>query len=175
MIEILEDRFVKTQHLSPTQTSPTQHLSPTLSCQEREQATSIQIFQQDILKFIPEFKNYSVIANIPYYITSPILHHFLYDIENIPEKMVILMQKDVGDKILARTSSHKTSPSAPLLTGEGSKRKSKSSVLSLMIAKKCYAEEKLCVPKECFVPAPKIESSVLLFELHKHYRDIDDE
>jgi len=47
------------------------------------------------LKFKPEFDEYFVIANIPYYITSPILRHFLYDIKNIPEKMLILMQKDV--------------------------------------------------------------------------------
>ncbi|MDP2395803.1 MAG: rRNA adenine N-6-methyltransferase family protein [bacterium] len=38
---------------------------------------------------------YSVIANIPYYITSPILRHFLYDVKTKPENMVILMQKDV--------------------------------------------------------------------------------
>jgi len=54
----------------------------------------------DVLKFFPEEKNYSIIANIPYYITSPILRHFLYDTKNIPEKMVILMQKDVWEKIL---------------------------------------------------------------------------
>ncbi|MBT3728843.1 hypothetical protein HOF65_00460 [bacterium] len=47
------------------------------------------------MKYEPEFKSYSLIANIPYYITSPILRHFLYDIENKPESMVILMQKDV--------------------------------------------------------------------------------
>jgi len=39
--------------------------------------------------------SYSVIANIPYYITSPILRHFLYEVENKPKDMVILMQKDV--------------------------------------------------------------------------------
>lgn len=70
----------------------------------------------DVLKYEPEFKKYSVIANIPYYITSPILRHFLYDIEKIPEKMLILMQKDVWDKILW-------------------KGKNKSSVLSLFIEK----------------------------------------
>jgi 16S rRNA (adenine1518-N6/adenine1519-N6)-dimethyltransferase len=65
----------------------------------------------DILKYVPVPPpvtnitqetpyNYSVIANIPYYITSPILRHFLYDVNTKPESMVILMQKDVGDKIL---------------------------------------------------------------------------
>ncbi|MDR3150917.1 MAG: hypothetical protein LBU14_04990 [Candidatus Peribacteria bacterium] len=59
----------------------------------------------DVLKFFPDFKTkkftkYIIIANIPYYITSPILRHFLYDAKNKPEQMVILIQKDVGDRIL---------------------------------------------------------------------------
>lgn len=115
-----------------------------------------QIHNLDVLKFTPEFSEYSVIANIPYYITSPILRHFLYDLEISPESMIILMQKDVGDKILG-------------------KWKNKSSVLSLMIEKKCQVSEKIFVAKENFIPAPKIESSVLLFETHEVYRDIDDE
>jgi 16S rRNA (adenine1518-N6/adenine1519-N6)-dimethyltransferase len=69
----------------------------------------------DVLKFQVPFKKYDVIANIPYYITSPILRHFLYDLENSPENMIILMQKDVADKIIDEK---------------------KSSVLSLMLAKK---------------------------------------
>jgi 16S rRNA (adenine1518-N6/adenine1519-N6)-dimethyltransferase len=52
------------------------------------------------LKYLPNISDYTVIANIPYYITSPILRHFLYDIKNKPEEMLILMQKDVADKIL---------------------------------------------------------------------------
>lgn len=65
-------------------------------------AKNIAIHHIDVLKFEPKYEKYSVIANIPYYITSPILFHFLYA-ENfqIPEEMVILMQKEVGEKILA--------------------------------------------------------------------------
>lgn len=117
----------------------------------------------DILKYEPNFSekkegsiNYSVIANIPYYITSPILRHFLYDIENKPEKMLILMQKDVWDKILWG-------------------KKNKSSVISLFVNKKCRVEERLFVWKENFKPMPKVESSVLSFESHKLYNEIDDD
>ena len=99
---------------------------------------------------------YSVIANIPYYITSPILRHFLYWVENKPEKMVILMQKEVGDKILWNS-------------------KDKSSVLSLFIEKKSNVTRILNVPKEDFVPVPKIDSSVLLFEYDDKYKEVDDD
>lgn len=114
-----------------------------------------QIHNTDILEFSPNFRKYSVIANIPYYITSPILRHFMYQLEHMPEQMCILMQKDVGDKILG-------------------KWKNKSSVLSLMVEKKYYATEKIFVPKESFIPQPKIESSVLFFEKHNHFSDVDD-
>jgi 16S rRNA A1518/A1519 N6-dimethyltransferase RsmA/KsgA/DIM1 with predicted DNA glycosylase/AP lyase activity len=44
---------------------------------------------------MPAYENYSVIANIPYYITSPILFRFLYELSNTPKEMVIMMQKEV--------------------------------------------------------------------------------
>ena len=66
---------------------------------------------------MPEIENYSVIANIPYYITSPILRHFLYNVKYHPENMVILMQQEVAEKIMLNF-------------------KNKSSVLSLFIEKK---------------------------------------
>ncbi len=61
----------------------------------------LTIHHQDVLQFVPTFDEYSVIANIPYYITSPILFHFLYtSIFTPPESMVIMMQEEVGEKIL---------------------------------------------------------------------------
>lgn len=118
--------------------------------------TKLEIQHIDVLKYIPSFENYDVIANIPYYITSPILRHFLYETPTKPRFMIILMQDDVGEKILW-------------------KWKNKSSVLSLFIEKKCYVSEVIKVPKECFVPAPKIESSVLMFESHEKYNELEDE
>jgi len=60
----------------------------------------LRILHQDVLSFFPEEKDYFLIANIPYYITSPIINHFLYEVENKPEKMLLLMQKEVAEKIL---------------------------------------------------------------------------
>lgn len=109
----------------------------------------------DILEYKPTFEEYKVIANIPYYITSPILRHFLYDVDNSPKEMVILMQKDVWDKILW-------------------KNKWKSSVLSLFIDKKCFKKEICIVSASSFSPPPKVTSSVLSFESHNKYENIDD-
>ena len=43
-----------------------------------------------------------------------------------------------------------------------------------MIEKKCHVSQELFVGKENFVPAPKVESSVLKFVAHNKYREIDD-
>jgi 16S rRNA (adenine1518-N6/adenine1519-N6)-dimethyltransferase len=114
------------------------------------------INRKDILKYEPENKDYSVIANIPYYITSPILRHFLYDVENKPDEMVILMQKEVAEKIMLNF-------------------KNKSSVLSLMIEKKSDVSYEQDVPKDFFAPAPKIDSAVLLFKYNNKFNEIDDD
>lgn len=140
MIDVLQDRFLSS-HPNPL---------------PEGEGTRPMILNQDILQYAPDFDEYCVIANIPYYITSPILRHFLYDVVKKPEHMVILMQQDVGDKILW-------------------KGKNKSGVLSLFIEKKCDVVEVLFVSKECFHPIPKVESSVLQFDLHDRYDAIDDE
>jgi 16S rRNA (adenine1518-N6/adenine1519-N6)-dimethyltransferase len=62
---------------------------------------AISLRHMDVLDFDQEeYAEYDLIANIPYYITSPILHHFLYGVQCVPKNMTILMQKDVADKIL---------------------------------------------------------------------------
>lgn len=140
--------------------------------EDRQLWDDIDIKNMDVLEYHPDFQSYCVVANIPYYITSPILRHFLYEVQNMPEQMLILMQQDVGDKICA-WAPLSPSDSSPLV--RGSKSKMKSSVLSLFIAKKCDVKEVLLVPKECFHPIPKVESSVLQFDLHDRYDAIDDE
>lgn len=117
---------------------------------------NIKINNIDVLKYSPPFENYDVIANIPYYITSPILRHFLYDSEKKTDNMVILMQKDVWDKILK-------------------KKKNKNSVLSLFIEKKADVSEEIFVAPGNFVPPPKVDSSVLLFKSHWKYEEVSDE
>ncbi len=99
----------------------------------------------DVLKYQPEIKDYFLIANIPYYITSPILFHFLYEVKNNPKSMIILMQKDVADKIRKVNWN-------------------KNSVLSLYIDFMCdEIKEVVSVWGVNFIPQPKVESTVLYF------------
>ncbi len=90
-------------------------------------------------------KSYKVIANIPYYITGLIIRQ-LFSQETLPEKIVLLMQKEVVDRIV----SH------------GSSNEDKESLLSASI--KFYGTPKkvAVVPKGAFVPAPTVDSAILL-------------
>ncbi len=117
--------------------------------------TSTHIHHMDILQFTPSYDIYSVIANIPYYITSPILFRFLYDLPRKPHEMIIMMQEEVGEKIL-----------------EWRAKKPHHSYLSLCMELACDDIEIIrYVGRTSFDPAPKVDSIVLKFTVKKE-RDL---
>ncbi|GMQ95481.1 MAG: 16S rRNA (adenine(1518)-N(6)/adenine(1519)-N(6)) -dimethyltransferase RsmA [Patescibacteria group bacterium] len=109
----------------------------------------------DILDFSPESHklragSYSVVANIPYYITGALLRHFL-ESNTPPERMVLLLQKEVAERIVAKDG--------------------KESILSMSV--KVYGEPKYkkSVPARCFSPKPKVDSAILSIEnISKHWQ-----
>ena len=84
---------------------------------------------------------YKIIANIPYNITGAILEKFLTE-ENKPERMVLMVQKEVAERIVAKDK--------------------KESLLSISV--KLYGNPKIImkVPKRYFSPSPKVDSAVIL-------------
>ena len=112
---------------------------------------NIKVIHQDVLKadlatiIKEEFKKelpVKVVANLPYYITTPIMMHFLESGIDIAE-MVVMMQKEVADRISAQ----------PGTKAYG----------SLSIAVQYYMEAQLAfiVPKTVFVPQPNVDSAIL--------------
>ncbi len=94
---------------------------------------------------------YKLIANIPYYITGLIFRKFLSG-DFQPSKLVLMVQKEIADRIIARDS--------------------KESLLSLSV--KVYGEPKkiMKVEKENFSPAPKVDSAILLVDnISKNFFD----
>ncbi len=86
---------------------------------------------------------YSVVANIPYYITGAILELFLEHAPR-PDRMVLLVQKEVADRIVARDA--------------------KESILSVSV--KAFGTPKIFakVPRGAFVPPPNVDSAILSIE-----------
>jgi 16S rRNA (adenine1518-N6/adenine1519-N6)-dimethyltransferase len=108
------------------------------------QNKKLEIIEGDCLDFDPSnyFKNkqYKIIANIPYNITGAIFKKFLSD-EHQPERMVLLVQKEVAERIVARDG--------------------KESILSLSV--KAYGNPKymMKVHKRFFSPVPKVDSAII--------------
>lgn len=110
----------------------------------------LQLIEADIMNFDPcilaeelGVKAYKLVANIPYYITGAIIEKFLSTAHQ-PETIVILIQKEVAERILARDH--------------------KESILS--IAVKAYGVPKIIakVPPGSFVPPPTVDSAILSIE-----------
>ena len=89
--------------------------------------------------------SYKVVANLPYYITSPVLRHFL-EASVKPQLMVVMVQKEVAEEIVAKPG--------------------RMSLLSISV--QLYGEPTIVdyVPARCFYPAPDVDSAILNVALY---------
>lgn len=112
---------------------------------------NVKVINEDVLKAdlqtrVKEFENpdlpIKVVANLPYYITTPILMHLIES--KIPfSEFVVMMQKEVADRISAE----------PNTKAYGS--------LSIAVQYYMTAKVAFVVPRTVFVPAPNVDSAIL--------------
>ena len=96
---------------------------------------------QDLVNLVPE--PYDVVANIPYHITSPLLHRLLGQAPR-PRRMVLMVQREVAERVAA--------PPGEM------------SYLSVFCQYHARARVAFRVPRDAFEPAPKVDSAVLVLE-----------
>ncbi|MBO0588066.1 16S rRNA (adenine(1518)-N(6)/adenine(1519)-N(6))-dimethyltransferase RsmA [Sporosarcina sp. E16_8] len=121
-------------------------LEDTLSPYDNVTIVHQDILEADLLQVMQDhFADYEdvvVVANLPYYVTTPIIMKFL--LGKVPVAgMVVMMQKEVADRITA----------VPGTKAYGS--------LSIAIQYYMDAEVAMIVPKTVFMPQPNVESAVL--------------
>ena len=111
---------------------------------------NITILNENILNIDPasllgERKAYKVVANLPYYITAPVLRHFL-EASAKPEIMVVMVQKEVAEVIVAEPGQR--------------------SVLSISV--QFYGKPVIVshVPAQSFYPAPEVDSAILRIDVY---------
>jgi len=111
---------------------------------------NVTIINDDVLKIkpedlLPKLAGYKVVANLPYYITSPVLRHFL-EASAKPQMMLVMVQKEVADVIAAKPGDM--------------------SLLSVSV--QFYGEPRIIsyVPAQCFYPAPEVDSAILRIDLY---------
>jgi len=122
-----------------------QKIFPTL-VKNLSEFSNIELHNLDVRKFIPPKGVYKLVANIPYYLTSPILRQFFLKAENCPQIAVLLVQKEVAEKIC---NIQKLSP------------------LALEVCIFASAEIVCFVSRKSFLPPPKVESAVIKIVLKK--------
>jgi 16S rRNA (adenine1518-N6/adenine1519-N6)-dimethyltransferase len=112
--------------------------------------TNVTICEGDMLKLSPDVlidaERYVVVANIPYYITSALIRHLL-EADHKPTRMVLTVQQEVAERILARDG--------------------KMSLLALSVQVYGKPELKARIPAGCFYPPPEVDSAVLSIELYE--------
>lgn len=127
-------------------------LKETLSPYPHVTVVHSDILEADIHKVIEENfrkdQDLMVVANLPYYVTTPILLKLLE--EKLPIRgIVVMIQKEVAERISAKPGTKEYG--------------------SLSIAAQYYAKAstEMIVPKSVFVPQPNVDSAVLKLEIRK--------
>jgi len=116
-----------------------------------EDKVNFRLLMGDILDLdiAKEFEGkIKVVANIPYYITSPIINK-LIEYRDIIDEVYIMIQKEVAERITAEPG------------------KKARSILTLAVEYFAQSELLFYIPKEKFTPAPKVDSAFLQIKLRK--------
>ncbi len=113
-------------------------------------ARNVRIIHGDILKIeaakiVPPDRSYKVVANLPYYITSAVIRHFLEG-QHPPDMMVLTVQWEVARRLTA----------AP----------PRMSLLSVSVQVYGQAEMLFRIPAGAFYPPPKVDSGVVMIKRH---------
>ncbi len=106
------------------------------------------LLEEQKAKFPPEVGSpfsYKVVANLPYYITSPVLRYFL-EASVKPQIMIVMVQKEVAEEIVAKPG--------------------RMSLLSVSV--QLYGEPAIIdyVPAQSFYPAPEVDSAILRVDIY---------
>ncbi len=115
--------------------------------------SNVSIINEDIMKadidaIIKKYKelynakSVKVVANLPYYITTPIIMRFLEEVKGV-DKMVFMVQKEVAER---------------MVSGPGTKDYG-----ALSVAVQFYSNPKIIfdVPPHCFIPQPEVHSTII--------------
>lgn len=114
---------------------------------------NVEIVSGDVLKVdlgeVTEHRPFTVAANLPYYITTPIIFALLE--EDLPlQRLVVMVQKEVAKRMIAPPGGKDYGP--------------------LSLALQYYSQPRLAIPVPArdFMPAPKVDSMVVVCDKREH-------
>ena len=130
--------------------------------EELKEYDNFELIHKDALKvnyneLIGDEKSVKVVANLPYYVTTPIIVNLLNGDYNF-KSLTIMIQKEVAERIDAEHSTKEYG------------------AFSLLVQYYCNTKIIRRVPPSCFIPSPKVDSIVIrLDKLDKPSVDVEDE
>jgi 16S rRNA (adenine1518-N6/adenine1519-N6)-dimethyltransferase len=114
----------------------------------------IQKVSENELNKLLNGQNYKVVANLPYYITTPIIMKFL-ESDYKPQSITIMVQKEVADRLTSKAND----PDFGAIT--------------LAINLEGEAIETRFVSRQMFMPPPNVDSTVVRIDILDKYKDVD--
>lgn len=111
-----------------------------------------QNVSDDISRF--NYKKIYVVANLPYYITTPIITKLINQVN--PDKIVIMIQEEVADRLCASVGSKEYA------------------MITVSLGSKYNIKKLFRVSRNCFTPAPNVDSAVISLEKHNKYKIKDE-
>ena len=105
----------------------------------------------DIKKF--DYKKVYVVANLPYYITTPIITKVIDEIS--PDKIVIMIQEEVADRLCATAGNKEYG------------------MITVALGAQYEIRKLFRVGRNCFKPAPNVDSAVISLDKHNKYDIVD--
>lgn len=113
----------------------------------------IKAKDQEIIKALGT-KEYKIIANLPYYITTPIIMKFI-ESETPPKSISVMVQKEVAERLTAKPNTKEYG------------------AITAAISLYCSCKIITNVSRNMFIPQPEVDSSVILLEKISREENID--
>ena len=112
-----------------------------------------QNIKNDVCRF--NYNKIYVVANLPYYITTPIITKVIDEIS--PDKIVIMIQEEVADRLCASVGNKDYA------------------MITVALGSQYDIKKLFRVSRNCFTPAPNVDSAVICLDRHNKYEIKDKE
>lgn len=136
-----------------------ENLKPILQEELKDTKNSIVIFKDALKEDIKEIEKnfngeYSIIANLPYYITTPLIFKFIEQTNKV-KKITVMVQKEVAERLVSK----------PRFKEYG--------IITIILDFYGNVKLKRSVPRRMFIPSPNVDSSIIEIEIVPNKFDCD--
>ncbi len=111
-----------------------------------------KVSQEELVAMVG--KDYKVVANLPYYITTPLIMRFL-ECDHKPKSITVMIQKEVGERLVSKENT------------------ADYGVITIAIALEGKAKITRIVPRQLFMPQPNVDSCVVRIDIQDKYPNVD--